>query len=421
MASATIVGGNSVSLSLSDRDAIIAKDALTALSSRFSSSNIMPSDDVPPSSSPGSLDVYNVDSAIHGKVISAPGAEAVVIRGSEGVRIEGTADTRLIAGGRGNDTINAGGGNATIIGGAGNDLIQLADRGKPGGSAFISLSGEDTVRLWGGTVSFLNTTPQDGRAEIELNSGENHVTVDGAARFDINGGTNSILSDGGAFTVTGGNSTVTVSGRSANIVKTGGAQLDLTLQSPQPGHYDLKGDMAIHQTAEGRYRLELDGNDTVWLGGGNDTIASARAATVFGGSGALDFSGGRGADSVLAGTGRATILGGAGNDTIIGGSGFMRADGGAGADQIVGSSLRDTLTGGAGRDVFRFAATAAGGQHVVTDFVQGVDRIDLSGGGYSMADIAQTSVHAGSTVIRLQDGTQITLKNFTHLQNSDFI
>jgi len=403
MASATIVGGNSVSFSLSGRDAIIAQDALAALSTQFSSSTIMPSDDVPPSSSPASLDIYAVDSRAQDKVISAPGAEAVVIHGSEGVRIEGTADTRLIAGGRGNDTINAGGGNATIIGGAGNDLIQLADRGQPGGSAFLSLSGEDTVRLWGGTVSILDTTPHDGLAEIEINAGENHVTVDGAARFDINGGTNSILSDGGAFTVTGGNSTVTVFGHSANIVKTGGAQLDLTLQSPKPGQYDLKGDMTIHQTAEGAYRLELNGNDTVWLGSGNDTIASARSATVFGGSGALDFSGGRGADSVLAGTGRATILGGGGHDTIVGGS------------------FRDTLVGGAGRDVFRFAATAAGGQHVVTDFVHGIDKIDLSGGGYSMADIAQTSVHAGSTVIRLQDGTQITLKNFTHLQNSDFI
>lgn len=380
----------------------------------------MASDDVLPSSSPDVLDVYNVESGLHDRVISAPGAEAVVIRGSEGVRIEGTADTRLIAGGGGNDTINAGGGNATIIGGAGDDFIQLADRGQPGGSAFISLSGEDTVRLWGGTVSMVNATPRDGRATVQIDSGENRVTVDGAARFDINGGSNSILSDGGAFTVTGGNSTVTVSGRSATIVKTGNAQLDVTLQSPRPGAYDLKGDMTIHQTAEGRYRLELDGNDTVWLGSGNDTIASARSATVYGGSGALDFSGGRGADSVLAGTGTATILGGAGLDTIIGGSGLMRADGGMGADLLAGGSLRDTLTGGAGRDVFRFAATAAGGQHVITDFTQGADKIDLSGGGYTMADIAQTSVHAGSTVIRLQDGTQITLKNFTHLQNSDF-
>lgn len=381
----------------------------------------MTSDEVLPSSSSDSLDIYNVASELHDKVISAPGAEAIVIRGGEGVRIEGTADTRLIAGGRGNDTINAGGGNATIVGGAGDDLIQLADRGQPGGSAFISLSGEDTVRLWGGTVSMIDTPPRDGLAKIEINSGENRVTVDGAARFDINGGNNSILSDGGTFTVTGGDSTVTVSGRSADIVKTGGAQLDVTLQSPQPGSYSLKGDMTVHQTAEGRYRLELDGNDTVWLGSGNDTIASARSATVHGGSGALNFSGGGGADSVLAGSGKATILGGAGFDTIIGGNGPMRADGGMGADLLVGGSLRDTLIGGAGRDMFRFTATAAGGQHMIADFVQGADRIDLSGGGYTMADIAQTSVHAGSTVIRLQDGTQITLKNFTHLQNSDFI
>lgn len=80
MAGATIVGGNRVSLSLSGRNAIIARDALAALFVRFSSSTVMAWDAVPSASSPGSLDVYNVDSPAHEKVVSAPGAEAVVIR-----------------------------------------------------------------------------------------------------------------------------------------------------------------------------------------------------------------------------------------------------------------------------------------------------------------------------------------------------
>lgn len=61
------------------------------------------------------------------------------------------------------------------------------------------------------------------------------------------------------------------------------------------------------------------------------------------------------------------------NNVIIGGSGNDHLYGGAGTD---------TLTGGAGADVFGFAtgdSSPASGQHdLITDFVQGVDHIDLT-------------------------------------------
>jgi serralysin len=82
--------------------------------------------------------------------------------------------------------------------------------------------------------------------------------------------------------------------------------------------------------------------------------------------------GGSGNDTMIANNAGCTLTGGAGNDTLIGGTGN---------DRLVGGSGVDTLTGGGGADTFVFAfgdSSAASGQHDrITDFVTGVDRIDL--------------------------------------------
>jgi Ca2+-binding RTX toxin-like protein len=421
MATATVSGGNNVSLSLSGADLAMAKDALATLSSQFASSSVQGIPLFP--GSPTVLDVLNVNSDYTHNVTATPDLDAIVVTGDEGTRITGNSTVQLIAGGRGADTINAAGAaNVTIVGGGGGDVIQLNSRGMAGGDAHISLaSGNDTVRMWGGNATITGSRIGD---EIELNGGTNHVVVDKSANFDINGGDNTIVTGGGKFTVTGaGSDNVTVTGRSVDIVKSGPSTMDLTLNSTVGGSYDLKGDMTIHQMGAGHHELDLSGNDTVYLGAGNVDITNTKGTTVFGGSGRLNFEGsGHGNDSVMAGSGSATILGGGGFDTIIGGSGALKADGGDGKDLLVGGSFKDTLTGGAGADSFRFvnAGGPSTATHVITDFTHGMDKIDLSGGGYTMADISSTTIKAGSTVIKLNDGTQITLKNFTNLSASDF-
>ena len=84
--------------------------------------------------------------------------------------------------------------------------------------------------------------------------------------------------------------------------------------------------------------------------------------------------GGSGNDTLIANNFGCTLTGGGGNDTLTGGTG---------ADRLVGGIGVDSLTGGSGRDIFCFAAgetSAASGRHDrITDFVSGVDRMDLSG------------------------------------------
>ncbi|MBD2355997.1 M10 family metallopeptidase C-terminal domain-containing protein, partial [Tolypothrix sp. FACHB-123] len=91
-------------------------------------------------------------------------------------------------------------------------------------------------------------------------------------------------------------------------------------------------------------------NDTLNGTGDNDTLQGL--------SGNDSLSGLDGNDSLEGGVGNDTLNGGLGNDTLIGGTG------------------NDTLNGGAGNDVFKFEYPQ--GNDLVTDFVRGQDKIDVS-------------------------------------------
>ncbi|CAN5321722.1 hypothetical protein BH11PSE5_BH11PSE5_24990 [soil metagenome] len=72
-----------------------------------------------------------------------------------------------------------------------------------------------------------------------------------------------------------------------------------------------------------------------------------------------------------------------GNDTLIGGWGDDTLNGGDGNDLLTGGSGRDVMTGGAGADMFRFelagdSRTTATSRDVISDFLAGTDKIDLS-------------------------------------------
>jgi Ca2+-binding RTX toxin-like protein len=103
-------------------------------------------------------------------------------------------------------------------------------------------------------------------------------------------------------------------------------------------------------------------------------------------------------------------LGGA--DTLIGNGGADRLDGGAGDDTLVGGLHKDVLTGGAGRDVFRFGV--GDGSDAITDFVRGIDVIDLLGvasfGQLRLKQVgADAQIKMGSDVVLLHGVVAATL------------
>jgi len=103
-------------------------------------------------------------------------------------------------------------------------------------------------------------------------------------------------------------------------------------------------------------RDEIDG------GIGNDRLIGL--------AGNDEIDGGRGDDLLEGGAGADDLDGEAGNDSLFGGEGNDLLNGGAGDD---------VLTGGAGSDIFEIYPGS--GRDVITDFTNGLDRIEIDGFG----------------------------------------
>ena len=91
--------------------------------------------------------------------------------------------------------------------------------------------------------------------------------------------------------------------------------------------------------------------------------------------------GGDGADVLRGQAGIDTLLGGPGNDILF-------------ANDVDG--LTDVLYGGTGADLFVFAS--GGGTEVVTDFENGIDRIQITNGATSFSDLSMTAQGFGVQV-----------------------
>ncbi|HWS37197.1 MAG TPA: calcium-binding protein [Actinoplanes sp.] len=104
-----------------------------------------------------------------------------------------------------------------------------------------------------------------------------------------------------------------------------------------------KNDAVVNKTA---VRLSVSGgagNDTIFGGGGADSLR--------GGAGNDKIYGLGGADKIFGGAGNDKIYGGAGDDEIEADSGNDVVSAGAGDDIVQGWTGNDTLIGGAGHDV----------------------------------------------------------------------
>ncbi len=112
------------------------------------------------------------------------------------------------------------------------------------------------------------------------------------------------------------------------------------------------------------------GVEAIALFGGNDNISGSDDSTIIFGN--------KGNDTILGNGGDDTLFGGMDNDQIRGGAGNDNINGDLGDDTLSGGAGTDILTGRDGADVF--VLTQGEDTDTITDFVSGVDRVQLPDG-----------------------------------------
>ena len=304
------------------------------------------------------------------------GIENLTIAAALGIAVTANDLANTVTGGVGNDTIDGAAGSDTLIGGTGNDSLIGGDGndsidGGVGDDAMVGGAGDDTYVVDSALDTITDTSGTDtvqtsvANYSIAANASIENLIYTGTAAFTGTGnsGSNMIMGSTGNDTIDGG---------AGNDVMMGGAGNDTYI-------VDAAGDLIIDSAGTDTVRTSLTGY-TLAAGIENLTIvaavgiASGAVSAVTGNDLANTITGDAGNDIIDGGAGSDSLLGAAGNDSLIGGAGNDSLTGGAGAD---------TLTGGAGSDVFIYTATIGESltatRDVITDFVRGQDRINLSG------------------------------------------
>lgn len=315
--------------------------------------------------------------------------------GSGNDTIIGTAGADLLAGGAGIDTISGGQGDDVILfsNASGADIVD-------GGDGYDTLRASQAGALlnWGNFTS-VEAISGGGFANVQIMGSNNAdvidltgYSVDGIAAINGGSGNDTITGTDNADTIIGGNGNDNLKGRGGD---------DLFLIGLNSGNDAIDGGTGLDEI-----RATEAG---VIVGWGNltsiETISSGGFAGVqikgTAGNDLIDLSG-------ITVSGIELINGASGNDIIIGS---------AGNDAITGYEGADLLTGGNGADTFVFASSrdsrADTGIDTITDFVNGVDRIDLSridansliAGDQAFAFIGTAAFNGQRGVVRYDIGT----------------
>ncbi len=333
----------------------------------------------------------------------------------------GTSDADTLAGQSGDDTIAGGDGNDLIDSSMGNDHID----GGPGSDQFRILESlGDFTRS--DPTGLLVLTSNDGTEGIStLTNVETIVSITDQASYDVQqlllefgtAGNDTIKGTPFADTITGlagndiiypglGNDTVdggdgvdtlnymdvaaavTVNLTITTPQNTAGAGIDqlINVENLSGTAYadSLNGDANANVINAGDgddHVLGNDGNDTLFGNNGNDTI--------YGNVGNDSLNGGMGDDYLNGGMGSDTLVGGVGNDTLVGGA------------------AADTLTGSGGSNIFLYAAVSdstPSAYDVITDFVSGTDKINLTAIHTSGSDLFTITRSGGNTLVNVDLG-----------------
>jgi Ca2+-binding RTX toxin-like protein len=272
------------------------------------------------------------------------------------------------------NTLFAGAGANAINGGSGTDVV-----------SYLYATGGVTVNLALGTAT--GASGADTLALIESITGSNFGDV-----LTGNSGVNVVNGGLGADAMTGGdgNDTYYVDHASDQVIEGGAGGTDFVLSSLSS--YTLAANVEnarVLTTAAGN--LIGNGLDNILYAGNGDNVLvgalgvdtasyiyATSAVTVSLAITAAQATGGSGSDTLRT---IENLTGSNYNDVLTGTDGNNVLNGGSGNDTLTGGYGSDTLTGGADSDTFVFLTRGDSSnvaQDVITDFVTGVDDLDLS-------------------------------------------
>ena len=273
------------------------------------------------------------------------------IAGNFGANVlTGTSYSDTILGYDGSDTVIGGAGDDDIDGGAGNDSLDGGD----GDDTLDGGSGSD--KLDGGAGNDIYIT--DGGDTITEGANAGTDTVQSSVNYTLGANLeNMTLTGSAAINGTGNTLNNVITGNSSNNTLNGNIGTDTLIGGVGDDTYIINGRDTIVEEANA-------GTDTV-RSSVTYTLANNLENLTLTGSASINGIGNALANVLVGNNGANTLVGGTGSDTLIGGAG------------------RDVLTGGLGNDLFVYntikeSRTAALSMDLITDFVSGQDKIDLS-------------------------------------------
>jgi Ca2+-binding RTX toxin-like protein len=367
--------------------------------------------------------------------------------------LTGDANANRLTGGAGNDRLDGGSGADAMTGGTGDDSYFIDD---PGDLVFENAGeGNDVVTSSVSHYLFANVE------QLVLSGSADNFGVgnDLANIITGNAGSNLLIGGGGDDTIAGGGGIDALFGEAGNDSLNGGTGIDYLVGGV--GNDTLNGD----GDADALYGE--DGNDLLIGGGDFQTdilVGGAGNDTLDGASGLGDYDlmdGGAGDDTYLVDTPDDLTF-----EAINGGTDTVRANiNGAGyylyantenlilegntpfgvgnelANRLTGNAIGNYLLGGAGNDILNgkggndvlfgeggadtFVFERGTGGDVIGDFQTGIDKIQLTGLGFSSFAQLKTAFveNAGTTAINLGNGDFIIINGVANAQlgAADFV
>ncbi|KQV56211.1 MULTISPECIES: S-layer family protein [unclassified Caulobacter] len=289
----------------------------------------------------------------------------VAVTGAVSFKMNGGDDT--FYGTSGADVVDGGTGNDVIDTGGGDDIIQMSFNN--GADIVHGGAGYDKIVYGaGGNVNIMFNF--DGIEEVQGDAG--HVAlvkIVGTAGDDAIDMRGVVLKDIQYITGDYGNDTIHGSYGADFIMGDRGFDTIYGEAGDDKIWFTAYGDTDVIDGGSG-YDTLIAWNDGVIIGFSAITSVEAISAEGHTNVGIAFTDGADNFDLTnIAVTGVAYIDLKNGNDIFVGSTG---------ADRIIGNLGSDHMTGGAGADVFDYNAAAEGDWDEITDFVSGVDKIDLS-------------------------------------------